>query len=152
LTVHVIHFNRPRSITMPNWCENRRGLHAENPESPTAAVEAVTKTDEKRRSGGVPAVGDAPEESQVAVTDLPLRGEATMRKVTNRGWTPIAYHTESGWRYGWRIEELGDESLVCRFPGEARNTRIPKREQRHVRHIHRGTLTTTPLRRNGEDV
>ena len=49
----------------------------------------------------------------------------TVRKIRNRGWTPISYHSEGGVRYGWLIESKevkrgrlkGKKLLYVRFPG-----------------------------------
>lgn len=54
----------------------------------------------------------------------------TVRKVKNRGYTPIWYHTDHG-QYPCWIEKEGTKLLHVRFT-DGRLRRVPKSERRYM--------------------
>ena len=57
----------------------------------------------------------------------------TVRKVRNRGFTPVRYHHESGIHNGW-IYKVGTKWNHARFPSLG-NVRISKPDMRFVREL-----------------
>jgi len=57
----------------------------------------------------------------------------TVRKVRNRGFTPVSYHHESGIHNGW-IYKVGPKWNHARFPSLG-NVRISKADMRFVREL-----------------
>jgi len=55
----------------------------------------------------------------------------TIRKVRNRGFTPVVYHTDRGQLSCW-IEKTGTKRLHVRFT-DGTMRRVPKSEQRYMR-------------------
>ena len=53
-----------------------------------------------------------------------INGRPTVRKVRNRGWTPVQYNGGDGWRFGWLIETRGKRAR-CRFPCDDRPRWLP---------------------------
>lgn len=56
----------------------------------------------------------------------------TLRKVRNRGWTPIRYHTDDCVRTGWLIEEQ-PKAMLVHLVGDEGNKWIRGEERRYVR-------------------
>ena len=56
-----------------------------------------------------------------------IEGRPTVRKVVNRGWTPIQWRNEDGYRYGWMMERKRTRGR-CRFPGDDRARWVPLEE------------------------
>ena len=59
--------------------------------------------------------------------------QPTYRKVINRGFTPIRYHTNCGQQFCW-IEKIGTKLLHVRFV-DGRLRRVPKSEARYMKTI-----------------
>ena len=57
----------------------------------------------------------------------------TIRKVRNRGFTPVRYHHESGFHDGW-IYKVGTKWTYARFPSLG-NVRISKADMRYVKEL-----------------
>ena len=57
----------------------------------------------------------------------------TMRKVRNRGFTPISYHHKNGIFTGW-IYKVGTKWTHARFPALG-NVRISKDDMRYVQEL-----------------
>ena len=58
---------------------------------------------------------------------------ATIRKVRNRGFTPVRYHHESGIHNGW-IHKVGTKWIHAHFPSLG-SVRISKTEMRYVKEL-----------------
>ena len=56
-----------------------------------------------------------------------IAGMPTMRKVLNRGWTPIQWRSRDGYRFGWMMERKRTRGR-CRFPGDERPRWLPLAE------------------------
>ena len=65
--------------------------------------------------------------------DLSKIKNPTTRKVKNRGFTPIAYHTENGVYNGWVYKQT-PKYTFARFPALGRK-RLEKSELRFVRYL-----------------
>ena len=53
----------------------------------------------------------------------------TVRKILNRGFTPIACRIENeGTRYGWLIERTRNGGAIVRFPGDQKARRLTAAE------------------------
>ena len=64
-----------------------------------------------------------------------ITGRVTLRKIKNRGFTPIFYRESTGFcRWGWKTQEKGSK-LQVRFPGDKKPRWIRGRERRHVQEI-----------------
>ena len=57
----------------------------------------------------------------------------TIRKVRNRGFTPVRYHHESGFHNGW-IYKQTPTYMFARFPALGRK-KLSKAEMRFVRYL-----------------
>ena len=57
----------------------------------------------------------------------------TVRKVRNRGFTPVRYHHDTGVHHGW-IYKVGTKYNHARFPSLG-NVRISKANMRFVREL-----------------
>ena len=60
--------------------------------------------------------------------------EPTIRKIKNRGWIPVQYHTETGFEYGWIIDET-PKYITIRMQGAEKNKRVPKKERRYMKEL-----------------
>ena len=58
--------------------------------------------------------------------------EPTIRKVRNRGYTPIRYHDGEQYRHGWIVEERKRGALTVRLVGDERNRRLSASDARYV--------------------
>ena len=58
----------------------------------------------------------------------------TVRKVRNRGYTPIRYRTANGCHTGWIIHQTRTK-LIIRLVGEERNRRVDIGERRYMTEI-----------------
>ena len=58
--------------------------------------------------------------------------EPTLRKLRNRGLTPIRYHDGEQNRHGWIIQEGQRGTMTVRLIGNDRNTRLSRNETRYV--------------------
>ena len=67
------------------------------------------------------------------MTDVSQIKNPTTRKVKNRGFTPIAYHSDNGVYNGWIYKET-PKFAFARFPGLGRK-RLEKSELRYVRYL-----------------
>ena len=67
------------------------------------------------------------------MTDKSKTKTPTSRKVRNRGFTPIAYHSDNGVYNGWIYKETPKFSFA-RFPGLGRK-KLEKSELRYVRYL-----------------
>jgi hypothetical protein len=56
--------------------------------------------------------------------------DPTIRKVRNRGFTPICYHTDMGYQNGWIYKE-GRKRLYIHLVSSG-NHRVPKSERRYM--------------------
>ena len=54
----------------------------------------------------------------------------TLRKLRNRGLTPVRYRAPEGVRHGWILEERPRGGMTIRLVGEDRNTRLTADEAR----------------------
>lgn len=66
--------------------------------------------------------------------------QPTYRKVINRGFTPIQYHTRWG-QYSCWIEKIGTKLIHVRFT-DGRLRRVPKSEARHMKAIDKRGATS----------
>lgn len=57
----------------------------------------------------------------------------TMRKLRNRGLTPIRYHDGEQWRHGWIVKSGQRGTMTVRLIGNERNTRLSHNETRYVK-------------------
>ena len=60
-----------------------------------------------------------------------IYGRPTIRRVRNRGFTPIQYHGPNRIRYGWVYAEDA-KWIRAYFPGDGRK-RLPKSEGRYIK-------------------
>jgi len=67
------------------------------------------------------------------MTDKSKIKNPTSRKVRNRGFTTIAYHSDNGVYNGWSYKETPKFSFA-RFPGLGRK-KLEKSELRYVRYL-----------------
>ena len=59
--------------------------------------------------------------------------EPTIKKVLNRGWTPIRYTADrSPVRFGWLIRIDRKRGSCVRFPDDDRNRWVKGREQKYI--------------------
>lgn len=64
---------------------------------------------------------------------MPMINNPTIRKVRNRGFTPVVYHTDEGMYSCW-VEKEGRKLLHVRF-ADGRVRRVPKTEARYMKEI-----------------
>jgi len=60
----------------------------------------------------------------------------TCRKVRNRGFRPVKYHTQNEVRFGWVVEET-NKFIKVRLPGDDRSRKLPLSEKRFIQELPR---------------